>query len=346
MKIVDMHCDTIAALWELRRSARGTDGEMRQEQRQEKGQEQRGGKFPTLRENEGHVDLRKLQSSGYLLQNFALFVDKEECVDPWEQVQKLYALYEEELRENQDIIAPVLQFADIEKNKTEGKISALLTVEEGAVCKGEMEKLCKLYEQGARMLTLTWNYPNELGYPNERETNTPDTESGLTEKGREFLAKMEELGMIADVSHLSDRGFADVLECTEKPFVASHSNARALCGNVRNLTDSMIRSLGERGGVMGLNFYARFLTETAEGEENPGTIAAVVEHAKHIVRVGGMEVLGLGSDFDGIDTHRELPHAGKMPLLYEALKKGGFTERQLDMIFAENVLRVYREVLR
>jgi membrane dipeptidase len=156
---------------------------------------------------------------------------------------------------------------------------------------------------------------------------------------------MEELGMIADVSHLSDAGFYDVLQYSSKPFVASHSNAREVCGCVRNLTDDMIRKLAERGGCMGLNFCADFLETVPEGQPNPGTIEAVVRHAKHIVKVGGIGVLGLGSDFDGIDTNQELPGAQSMELLWERLHQSGFTQGQLDAVFYKNVLRVYEEVL-
>lgn len=341
---VDMHCDTISRILEGRR----------------KGEEL------TLRSNPLHIDLERLRGSGYLLQNFALFVFLGSGRDPWEEALALYGVYEEELRRNQDILAPVLRYEDIERNRREGKISALLTVEEGGVCGGEMEKLHKLYEMGVRMMTLTWNFPNELGYPNlnslsgramreggrepsEAEQraflHTPDTENGLTERGREFVTEMERLGMIPDVSHLSDAGFWDVWRCTKKPFAASHSNARALCPCVRNLTDEMIRALAERGGVMGLNFCADFLTEKPVGVRNPGTIADIVAHAKHICQTGGIEVLGLGSDFDGIDTHEELQGAQGMERLYDALIKGGFTPEQTDKIFYKNVLRLYRETL-
>ena len=247
----------------------------------------------------------------------------------------------------------------------------MLTVEEGAVCKGELAKLHQLYDMGVRMMTLTWNYPNELGYPNldsvkgkevhkrcseadagnaqqifEDYFYMPDAVNGLTECGREFVSAMERLGMIVDVSHLSDAGFYDVLECTKKPFVASHSNARRVCRCVRNLSNDMIVKLAERGGCTGLNFCADFLEEMPVGQENPGTIEAVVRHAKHIVNLGGIEVLGLGSDFDGIETHKELPGVQSMGLLWEALHKAGFTQSELDKIFYQNVLRVYKECLK
>lgn len=360
MKVVDMHCDTVSRLVEL----------------EEKGTKEE------LRKNTGHLDLLRMKQAGYLLQNFALFVELEQSHDPWEMVCRLYERYRSELGKNSDLIAPVLTFGDIAANEAAGKLSAMLTVEEGAVCRGEIEKLRKLYDMGVRMLTLTWNFPNELGNPNRdrelgaragglrrqlrecpRESaeyqaiqkqagplieaflHTPNLTEGLTERGREFVAEMERLGMIPDVSHLSDAGFYDVLRVTKKPFVASHSNARAVCPNVRNMTDDMIRKLSERGGVMGLNYCADFLEETPVGEENPGTIAAIVRHAEHIANVGGISVLGLGSDFDGIDTHRELPGAESMGRLWDAMKAAGFTESQLDLVFCGNVLRVYRDTL-
>ncbi len=347
MKVVDMHCDTISALLKKRRA----------------------NEKASLSENDIHISINKMRQSDYLLQNFALFVEKEACKDPWEEVQALIEVYGQELAENANQIAPVLAYGDIEKNAAEGKISAMLTVEEGGVCGGSLEKLRTLYDQGVRMMTLLWNYPNELGFPNLdrltgknvraaakkkkdggnsviRYLNTPNTEGGLTDTGIAFVEKMEEMGMIIDVSHMSDGGFFDVLEHTKKPFVASHSNARQVCPCVRNLSNTMIRALAERGGVMGLNFCTDFLIQLPVGVNNPGTIESVVNHAKHIVNVGGIDCLGLGSDFDGIDTHEILTGGDKMDLLWDALGKGGFTERELDKIFTENVLRVYREVLK
>lgn len=325
-QIVDMHCDTISEILKHRRL----------------------GEDCLLKSNSLHVDLVRMQKSGYLLQNFALFVQTRKCrTTPWDEVCDLYEVYKQELLANEDILAPVLVYEDIERNKKAGKLSSVLTVEEGAVCGGDINRLKELYDKGVRMMTLSWNYLNELGWPNlnldeKVDLYTPDTKRGLTPKGREFVEYMNTCGMIVDVSHMSDAGFYDVLECSNKPFVASHSNARAVCGSVRNLTDDMIRRLSERGGCMGLNFCADFLETVPEGDKNPGTISAVVRHAKHIVNVGGIEVLGLGSDFDGIDTHRELPGAHKMRLLWDALHEAGFTQTGLDKIFGGNVLRVYR----
>ncbi|MDE6063291.1 MAG: dipeptidase, partial [Lachnospiraceae bacterium] len=223
MKVVDMHCDTISAILAERRK----------------------GKTAELKENDCHVDILKMQKGDYLLQNFALFVDMEACADPWEEVRALFTLYTQEMEANREWIAPVLTWNDIEKNRAEGRMSAMLTVEEGGVCGGSLAKLEELYGQGVRMLTLMWNYPNGLGHPNlnkHRRTaarlaaeeksrteaerlvlqylNTPDTENGLTDTGAAFVQKMEELGMIIDVSHMSDAGFYQVLSLTKTPFVA------------------------------------------------------------------------------------------------------------------------------
>ena len=392
MKVIDMHCDTLGGL--LSRKEAGNPA--------------------SLRRNEFHVDLERMKESHYLVQNFAMFVPLRPAEDPWERMLAMYRIYQEEMERNRDMIAPVLAFSDIAGNEAAGKLSALLTVEEGAVCKGQVEKLRELHQMGVRMITLTWNFVNEIGHPNfneglkekmkaametwksleegkvqqeqlhlvqqgqphmeqqgqphmaqqeqprqeEWETarlaaqaaydaymHTPNLTGGLTEKGKELVAEMENLGIIPDVSHLSDAGFYNVLAVTKKPFVASHSDARAVCPNVRNMTDDMIAKLSERGGVMGLNFCADFLEEKPLGEENPGTIAAVVRHAKHIVNVGGIDVLGLGSDYDGIPTHRELPGAQSMGRLWDAFHDAGFSEGELDKIFYGNVLRVYKDTL-
>lgn len=337
--IIDMHCDTISEI---------------RHRRKEKGEE------CGLRENGMHIDALRLRESGYLLQCFALYVNLRGCggIDAqgiprpdkaWAELLELYRVYREELERNADLLQSVSCAAELEQCRQTGKVGALLTVEEGGVCGGSIERLEELCDMGVRMLTLTWNFPNELGYPNidgqqpgfsYQSLFQADTEHGLTDTGRAFVTRMEELGMLVDVSHLSDKGFWDVAQTGVKPFVASHSNARSVCPCVRNLTDEMIRLLAERGGVMGLNFCADFLKTVPEGTPNPGSLADVAAHAEHIFRVGGEDCIGLGSDFDGIDTNEALPGAQAMERLWEFLGQRGFTERQLDKIFYGNVLRV------
>lgn len=338
MKAADMHCDTISRLYKLCREGKTEE---------------------SLYSNSGHIDLCRLKEGNVFLQNFALFVNAKEAENPLEEVLGMADFYERELNSNSDLIAPVFCFSDILKNREAGKISALLTVEEGAVCRGELAILRHLYRLGVRLMTLTWNYPNEIGSPNLRleEYNTglwqgekpfyliPETKRGLTKRGIEFVQEMERIGMIIDVSHLSDAGFYDVMKHTKKPFCASHSNAREVCAWVRNLTDDMIRRLAERGGMIGLNFCPDFLTEASSGKPNSGTIEAIVAHARHITRIGGIDCLGLGSDFDGIEAHEELPDCSYLPRLESALRKAGFTASETEKIFGGNVLSFYKELL-
>ena len=198
---------------------------------------------------------------------------------------------------------------------------------------------------GVRLLTLTWNYPNELGHPNYN-LYKENTTQGLTTKGREFVDRMEELGMLIDISHLSDAGFYDVVESSKKPFVASHSNARMITPCVRNLTDDMIRKIGERGGLIGLNFCMEFLLTQAELNASANIIEAVVKHAQHIINVGGIDCLGLGSDFDGIDTNTELRGAQDMERLWDIFKKIKLSKYDIEKIFYKNAIRIFRDVLK
>jgi membrane dipeptidase len=286
-----------------------------------------------------NVNVEKLRTGEYLLQNFAMFLDTKMVENPFEACMGMIDCYYQELRSCRQVLAPAFTYEGIMENQRQGKISAMLTIEDGAVLKGSMAFLRIFYRLGVRMMTLTWNYPNELGYPN---AILEDQEKGLTQTGLAMLDEMERLGMIVDVSHLSDGGFWSVCRHARKPFVASHSNARAMTGHRRNLTDEMIRALAERGGVTGLNFYAPFLNSDTKPY---GRLSDMVRHSRHITDVGGIECLGLGTDFDSIGDEMEVHDAGQMGLLWDAMKQDGFTEQQLDRIFGENVLRVYREIL-
>lgn len=333
MKIVDMHCDTIARLYE----------------RKEQGEKE------TLNRNQLDIDLQKLELGDYLLQNFAVFLDLEKSPHPYQKAVNMIQLFKDELAVNAERISLVTNYEQMKQNEQDGKLSALLTLEEGEICEGDLKKLDALYQMGARMLTLTWNYENSLGHPNvnareKKEDSiekftTPEVEKGLTKRGIEFVERMNEIGMIVDVSHLSDAGFYDVARYSTKPFVASHSNARQVCPWVRNLTDNMIRTLSNCGGVMGLNFCMNFLKSSSDSENGEDYMDAVVAHAKHIVNIGGMDVLGFGTDFDGIERNVDLQDASYMPKLIHKMKKAGFTGDNLDKIMKDNVLRVYREVL-
>ncbi len=322
MKVVDMHCDTIGELWKA----------------------EKAGKPISLRSNSLHIDLEKMQKGDYLLQNFAMFVFLGREKDPLVNVLEMIDVYNRAMAENADIIGPVLNYEDIEKNRTAGKLSGMLTIEEGAVLKGNPYVVRTLYQLGVRMLTLTWNFENEIGYPNtivKAKDYDPSRHYGLKPEGIEIVREMNRVGMIVDVSHLGDDGFWDVVKYCDGPFVASHSNARAVCNHTRNMTDDMIRALADKGGVMGLNFCGDFLNPNGKSR-----VEDMVRHAKHIINVGGSDILGLGTDYDGIDGDLELDHCDKMPLLAQEMERQGFSTQQIEKIFHGNVLRLYREVLK
>ena len=174
----------------------------------------------------------------------------------------------------------------------------------------------------------------------------PETEHGLTETGIAFVQEMERLGMIIDVSHLGDAGIWDVFRYTKKPFVASHSNARALARHPRNLTDEMIRALGERGGVAGINFCAAFLRDEEDGAEPVNSYCRdMVAHMKHMKQIGGIGCIGLGTDFDGIGSRVELVDCSGMQMLAHEMSREGFTTGEIEAVFHGNVLRLYKELL-
>lgn len=331
MKVLDMHCDTISVLLD----------------------ENLKGNKVSLRNNNLSIDLNKMKQGDYLLQNFACFVCLGQVEDPVKRVHQLIDHYYEQIDENKDMIAPVLKYSDIEKNEKNGLMSSLLTIEEGGVVANDLALLRNYYRLGVRMITLTWNYENGIGHPNfvsDKDMTFQDMkkineQDGLTPFGIEYVKEMERLGIIIDVSHLSDAGFYDVLKYSKKPFVASHSNARAVCEVARNMSDDMILKLAQRGGVMGINFCGDFLKQSDVGNET-SCIEDMVDHIVYIKELAGIDCIGLGTDFDGITSELEIEDASMMNQLATALSNKGFTEEEIEKIFYKNVLRVYKEILK
>lgn len=313
----DMHCDTITTLYDKRKT----------------------GSSDTLLCNSLQLDIQKMQTAGYLLQNFAVFLDKNRWKNLYEEAMLRIAFFTEELGKSKDYMNQVTSYHDILQNEKEGKISALLSLEGGEILDGNVDNLPIFYKKGVRMLTLTWNYDNELGYCHLNKQG-----KGLTKLGMEAVEQMESLHMIPDVSHGSDDLFLDVCKVVKKPFVASHSNARSVYNHSRNLADDKIRMLAERGGIMGINFYAGF-TSARSAQDGICYLEDILAHMKHIYNVGGIECLALGSDFDGIETDVEWQDASGMELLLRGMQRSGFTPSECDKITRNNVLRLYRECL-
>ncbi|MBE5816756.1 MAG: membrane dipeptidase [Clostridiales bacterium] len=309
--IIDAHCDTLCIL---------SNGH-------------------TIREdnNEINLSVERLKKGNVGLQCFAAFVSVQMInVAPMVRAQILIDQYEKLLLD--DAFMRVKSYADIQNAIDSGKIGAMLTLEGGDVLEGDINNLYKLYDKGARMLTLTWSNKNELADGIAEEDGT-----GLTQFGRDVVSEMERLGMVVDVSHLSNKGFWDVMEMAKKPIVASHSNALSLCSHMRNLSDDQLKALKQNGGVTGINFCASFLENNSNA-----TLDNIVRHIEYINSLIGEGHVGFGSDYDGVDNN--LPRDGRDPSCFdeiaERLLRLNYSEKSVADICHGNFLRVFSEVLK
>lgn len=291
-----------------------------------------------LRDSICKVDINKLKKAGALAQVFAHFVELNLVENPYEEFKKINKKLMEEVEKNSDEIEVVTNLDEMYKAKANSKIGAFLSIEEGEVLEGKIERLKEVYDLGIRFITLTWNFENTIGYPN---INFKYKDRGLKDKGKELVLEMEKLGIIPDCSHLSDAGFYDLIDICKKPFVATHSNARAITNHPRNLTDDMIIKLANKGGIMGLNFCSAFL-----GEAKVSTIESMLAHLKHIRNIGGIDVIALGTDYDGIENEVEIKDIGDIGILRDILLKEKFTNTEIDKIFYKNVERMIKECLK
>ncbi|MCI5836791.1 MAG: membrane dipeptidase [Veillonellaceae bacterium] len=351
--LIDLHCDTLMKLLD----------------------EPAGG---DLYKNCWNIDIEKLRKSHYLMQDFAIFVDLEEFADPYRRYEEMKEVFDTQMDTYAEYMRRIHTFEDLEDCRRDGKIGALLSVEEGGVFGGSLEKLEQGFRDGVRLITLTWNYPNELAWPN----GTEGADKGLTPRGWEFVEWMQAHGIIADTSHLNDQGTRELLERTEVPVMASHSNAREVFSHPRNLPDDLLRLFGEKGGIIGLNFSRNFVGSepiTAPDQiNNPRMIFApvteaeyhaiatgkkphppvdlreplrvskaadIAKHAKYMANLAGVETIALGTDFDGIQPFLEIHDAGEMEKLLQALKDVGFTAHEIDLICEKNAWRFLAETL-
>ena len=296
------------------------------------------------------IDFNRLAEAGYAAQFFAVYLppraefSKQFGSDSVTDEDYIYAcckIMENSLART-DKVLQAKTADDIRRNLAAGKASAVLTMEDGRAVDYKMENIKRFYDLGVRACSLTWNGANCLGNPNSKDPEL--MKLGLTDFGKEAIQYMQELGMLVDVSHLSDGGFYDVASICKKPFIASHSNARALAPHQRNLTDDMLKILGNAGGVTGINFCGPFLNADAASPQS--TAKRMAEHMMHIANVAGMDAVALGSDLDGTIGELEIDECTKMYLLADALKAEGFTEAQIDKAFSGNVLRVMDEAVK
>lgn len=287
----------------------------------------------------GHLDIPRMKEGGVNVQFFAVFI--EDIYKPDRSLKRTLQLIDcfyREIEKNQDDISLVANYNQIKEANKTGKIAAILSIEGGEALEGDLGVLRILYKLGVRLLTLTWNQRNQIadGIGESR------TSSGLTKFGLKVIDEMNRLGMLIDVSHLSETGFWDVIKRSKAPIVASHSNCYALCPHLRNLKDEQIKALADKGGVIGIAFVPDFLTL----EKRKTTVEDMVKHIDYLVDKAGIDCVGLGSDFDGTGSlPLGLEGVDKVPNITEELLNRGYKEKDIKKILGENFLRVFKEVV-
>jgi membrane dipeptidase len=306
--VVDLHCDTLLDLHAARRTF-------------------------AQRSRMGHVDLPRLRAGAVDVQVFAAFVAPRTDAGGPARARELIQTFHTAVGANARQIIHVTTSEQIEHAQREGKVAAVLSIENGGdALGGNVRRVEEFHRLGVRMMGLTWNPSNALG-----DGALGGQHGGLTVLGRAVLHRMEELGIIVDVSHLSAAAFWDALRSTRGPIIASHSNAWALHKHPRNLSDEQLRAIAGRRGVAGVNFYGGFL--------GASTLDRVLDHIDHMVRVAGVDHVALGSDYDGIpQAPTGLEDVSKLPNLTAGLQRRGYSAENIHKILGGNALRVFRTV--
>lgn len=276
------------------------------------------------------ITLENLRAGNVALQTFACWTDAELRTPPLQQCLTMIDCYYRMLETHPELVP-------LDKNfdPASGKIACVLTVEGGEPCNGSLAMLRTLYKLGVRAMTFTWNSNNELG-----GAALGKRQKGLTLLGREMVREMNRLNMAVDVAHLSDEGIRDVLDISDKPVLASHSNARAVLDHPRSLPDPLIREIALQGGLIGVSFYSPQLVKKGRA-----SFRDVAEHIMHIVSVGGIGCCCFGSDFDGMaSTSSALKSSALFPSLCEELLKVGFNEEEVARIAFGNLYRFFKDL--
>lgn len=280
-----------------------------------------------LLQNGGQLDINRLVHYSPCAQVFAVCTGYSE--NAVGGAQKYIDGFLQEITKRADKISLCLNIKDIDDAVSVGKVAALLSIE-GAE---QISLLEKAYSDGVRIIHPTWNYDNSLSGA------AADSGSGLTSLGKEFVRKCQSMGILLDMSHISERGFWDVLELSERPVIAGHSNSKALCDVPRNLTDEQFTALKNSGGGAGINLYPEFLGFNRD-------IDAVIGHIEHFLALGGEKAVFLGCDFDGIDiTPEGIDGVQDIEMLYNALLRRNYSESLVKDIFWSNLYDIIGRAL-
>ena len=325
----------------------------------------------------GHTDIPRLIEGGVDVQVFAVWSDdKKWQKDAFKHANDQIDALEKVIKKNKDKIAIAKSVDDIYKLQKQGKIAAVIGIEGGNMIEESVPNLVKLHKRGAKYLTLTWNYNLSWATAASVEDDKPaSVQKGLSEKGKKIIRKMNQLGMMVDLSHASKKTFYDVLEVSSKPVLVSHSNAAALTPHSRNLDDAQLEALKKNRGVVGVNFYSGFLDTAFESRvhqlydshfgnstekisasrkynrlpkelkfQADTKLESLLDHIDYLVGKVGIDHVAVGSDYDGIEsTPQYLEDVSKFPLLTKALLERGYNKEDIAKIMGLNFLRIMKE---
>jgi membrane dipeptidase len=283
-----------------------------------------------------HTDLPRMMEGGLSAQIFAIWVSPKGGYF-YNRALKQADIFKEQMKLNNDKIEQAFSADDIERIYKSGKISAILGVEGGHAIEKDITKLKNLYKLGARYLTITWENSTDWAI-SAKDKNS--LKKGLSDLGVKIIKSMDSLGMIIDVSHTGKKTIEDILKVTKNPVIASHSGAFQLRNHYRNLTDEQIKAIANTGGLIGVTFYPNFIESG-----KTANIKSVIKHINYIVKLVGIDYVGIGSDFDGIEiTPTGLEDVSKFKNLISALKKEKYSDEDIRKICGENFLRVFKRV--
>lgn len=333
-----------------------------------------GGRLP-----DGMIDIPRMREGGMKGEFFSVWIDSVYSGDSATRraLQLIDAMYRT-IAANPKDLELARDAADILQISKKGMIAALMGIEGGHAIHGDLGVLRMFHRLGVRYMTLTWANSNEWA----GSSGDTGRDRGLTDLGRDVVREMNRIGMMVDISHVSDKTFWDVMAVASKPVIASHSSCRALCDVPRNMTDDMLRAVAKNGGVVGINFNSGFIDpefnkrDSASGRnqlaaftidqfggdvdklaaarysvfETPDPtprppLEKLIDHIDHAVKIAGVDHVGIGSDFDGVSSvPLGVDDVSKLPVVTEALLRRGYSERDVRKILGGNFLRVLREV--
>lgn len=311
--IFDAHCDTISKIYEEKEE---------------------------LYSNSFHVDLERLEKYKHFTQIFAICIDNDYFAKniPFKHTLRILQRFNEEISKNAEKVALVRSFSDMTYAAQSGKTAAFLSIEGGEAFEGDISLLRIFYNLGVRIVTLTWNRRNEIG----DGVGIEGSKHGLSSFGREVLREMNSLGMLIDISHINESGFWDVVQYSNKPFIASHSNSQHICNNKRNLSDEQFKALINVNGVAGINLCDDFLRDGGNS-----TISDIIKHIEHFMSLGGENNIGFGFDFDGIDNLPcEIKGVEDIYKIIDELSVLGYSETIIDKITHKNFYRIVNEIMK